>query len=538
MKAPHDITPVSGGCELEPPPTVRSRGHDPGAPWPQDVRFSNRLAWVLIVVFGVMITLPGVWREFSQDSVRDAVAGIFRPEAGLVVGRLRAVEKRIDEAVWLLPVRERMQSGLSGLFHEGNRKVIMGRDGWFFHRPGVRALTGRGPVLGPTHSVAKDPALKEWEGQIAVIKSFAAQLKERGIRLVLVPVPDKAGMRPQFLGGRPGLGTGPGRVRHPEAARFLASLRTEMEIVDLQDDIPFLVQDTHWESSGARMAAARVAAHIRGDDWAMPTAVAEPVLVDRGDLAGLLSVGRDRQVSLRTTARVAVTAPLEASAAASTVLLGDSNVNMYDEEGLPFHQAGAGFGSWLSACLGEPLHVIAMNGGGATQVRQRLAALPDDVVRSKKVVIWVLAERDLFMDPAVARENGVTWERVVFNTAEAKAGAAPVARAVVVEATLKACSEVLDMNSVNYPDAVFTAEFTVDRVLDGDYAEKEAYVVMWNFRNRVVQPAARLKPGQKVRLTLTPWLDQGAHTKVNLTDDFLRFDVPLLYAEQLEIVRP
>ena len=142
------------------------------------------------------------------------------------------------------------------------------------------------------------------------------------------------------------------------------------------------------------------------------------------------------------------------------------------------------------------------------------------------------------MDPAVARENGVTWERVVFNTAEAKAGAAPVARAVVVEATLKACSEVLDMNSVNYPDAVFTAEFTVDRVLDGDYAEKEAYVVMWNFRNRVVQPAARLKPGQKVRLTLTPWLDQGAHTKVNLTDDFLRFDVPLLYAEQLEVVRP
>ena len=114
--------------------------------------------------------------------------------------------------------------------------------------------------------------------------------------------------------------------------------------------------------------------------------------------------------------------------------------------------------------------------------------------------------------------------------------AAP-ADAIVVEATLKTKSELLDMASVNYPDAVYVAEFTVDRMLSGAYAEKELTVVLWNFRNREVQPGARLVPGQKLRLTLTPWLNKGDLTKTNLSDDLQRFDLPLLYAEKFEEIK-
>ena len=128
----------------------------------------------------------------------------------------------------------------------------------------------------------------------------------------------------------------------------------------------------------------------------------------------------------------------------------------------------------------------------------------------KKLVVWVLAERDLFMDPAVARANGVEWKRVVFNPhASPAAGPAAPGDALVVEATLRAKSKVLDMASVNYPDAAFTAEFTVDRIISGTYAETELAVVLWNFRQRIVQPAARLTPGQKVRLTLAPMAGPG-----------------------------
>ena len=207
---------------------------------------------------------------------------------------------------------------------------------------------------------------------------------------------------------------------------------------------------------------------------------------------------------------------------------------MYDDPSLPFYMPGAGFGSWLSAYLGRPLHIIAINGGGATTVRQRFAALPDDVVRAKKIVIWVIAERDLFMDPAVARENGVEWKRVTFNPNRSQPADAVPAGAIVVDATLKTKSALQNLADANYPDAVYVAECTVDTVVTGTYAPSEVAVVLWNFRQRQIQPSARFAPGQRLRLTLVPWESKGELTKTNLSDDLQRFDLPLLYAEMAE----
>jgi hypothetical protein len=532
---PSDHSP-SGSRPHAAPGGESLRPADPGAPLPPDVRLSARWAWGLILAFLVMITLPGVLRELSADPVRGAMAAVFQPGAETVAKRLRGVEKQVDDGAWTQPVRERMQTALERVFGAGNRKVLVGRDGWLFHRPGVQALTGRGPVLGPTHSVAKDPALKQWEGPIPVIRDFAAQLKERGIRLVLVPVPDKAAVHSRLLKGAPA-SAGPARRRHPDGPALAEALRGHADVVDLGMELPYLPDDTHWEASGARTAAAAVAAIVHPASSRSPDPVSAVEVAGTGDLVTSLGLVAAAARARQTTVRVLSTSPLQSDPTSPVVLLGDSNVNMYDDPGLPFHHPGAGFGSWLSASLGGPLHVLAINGGGATQVRQRFAALPDDVVRAKKTVIWVLAERDLFMDPPVAQANGVEWKRVAFNPrASAPAGPAASAGALVIEATLRATSEVLDMASVNYPDAVFTAEFTVDRVVSGAYAEKELSVVLWNFRGRIVQPTARLTAGRKVRLTLVPWLDQGDLTKINLSDDFQRFDLPLLYAEKAEVL--
>ncbi|MFN0128494.1 MAG: alginate O-acetyltransferase AlgX-related protein [Verrucomicrobiales bacterium] len=519
-----------------PKPEPTRRRDDPGAPYPVDIQLSARSRWVIISLFLAIILLPGLLREGSSDAVRDSMLAVFRPGEGRVIDRLRTLEERVDDGAWTHPVRATLQTALYHVFREGNRKVLIGPEGWLFHRPGVQALTGRGPVLGPTHSVAKDPALKEWDGPIPVIREFAAQLQERGIRLILVPVPDKASLsRRQLV-----FITAPlARRRHPDWTQFVAALGDAVEVVDIDLPVPYLPDDTHWEPAGARAAAKVVAALWRNQAVDPPEPSGLTTVSAQGDLVASLGLTVEATSAWRTTIRVPATTPVASDPNATVVLLGDSNVNMYDDPNLPFHHPGAGFGSWFAASLDQPIHVIALNGGGATQVRQRFAALPDDVVRSKKSVIWVLAERDLFMDPAVARAQGVEWKRVAFNPNRSQPAApSPPDAVLVVEATLRAKSKVLDLKSVNYPDAAFTAEFTVDRVVAGTYAEPELAVVLWNFRQRVVQPTARLTPGQKVRLTLVPWLEQGELIKTNLEDDFQRFDLPLLYAEKAEVVEP
>lgn len=70
-------------------------------------------------------------------------------------------------------------------------------------------------------------------------------------------------------------------------------------------------------------------------------------------------------------------------------------MNVFDDPSLGFpepddsNRLGAGFASHLAGNLGKTLHVIAMNGSGATGVRKAFDALPDEVIRSKEKVIRV-----------------------------------------------------------------------------------------------------------------------------------------------------
>jgi hypothetical protein len=54
--------------------------------------------------------------------------------------------------------------------------------------------------------------------------------------------------------------------------------------------------------------------------------------------------------------------------------------------------------------LGAGVQVLAVNGGGATAVRETLAQRPGTLSR-KKVVVWACSARDLF-------DESITWERV------------------------------------------------------------------------------------------------------------------------------
>jgi len=88
---------------------------------------------------------------------------------------------------------------------------------------------------------------------------------------------------------------------------------------------------------------------------------------------------------------------------APVLLLGDSFSNIYSRPELEWGQGG-GLGDQLRLRLGVPVQVLALNGGGATTVRQVLARRPA-LLRGKRIVVWACSARDLV-------DESVSWESV------------------------------------------------------------------------------------------------------------------------------
>ena len=173
---------------------------------------------------------------------------------------------------------------------------------------------------------------------------------------------------------------------------------------------------------------------------------------------------------------------------AAWVLLGDSFVNVYHDPALGFPEweteepIEAGFASHLSRHLDRPLHVIAMNGGGATGVRKAFAALPDNVVRSKEKVIWVLSARDLMLPEIPGRRAGIEWARVNFSdeNSEEKGTQAEV----VVTGRLRERALIDDPKTTPYVSALYSILLDEIEIESGEFSKSEALVFLWAFRDR------------------------------------------------------
>ncbi|MEM6280021.1 MAG: hypothetical protein AAF733_11115, partial [Verrucomicrobiota bacterium] len=177
-------------------------------------------------------------------------------------------------------------------------------------------------------------------------------------------------------------------------------------------------------------------------------------------------------------------------------------------------------------------HVIAMNGGGATGVRSAFASLPDDVVRRKEKVIWVLSARDLMLSELPGRRAGIRWAPVEFNE-EVSTVQEPIAK-VTLEATLREKSAVGDPETTPYDSAVYSAVFDEVEAEEGEYSDSEAYVFLWAFRNRELDETALLTEGQRYRIHLVPFPTTGPLSQTTQLDDLFRTDLTRFFAESIE----
>ncbi len=440
------------------------------------------------------------------------------------------------------------QTRFTRLLGAGNQKVFSGRDGWLYYRPDLEAVFGKGPYYEEPPSVARERTHRAWQPPVPVIREFAAELAKRDVRLVFVPVP----VKPMVC--REGLGLPAGTTTPPDWQRMADELATVgVEFVDLTPTIAsrggdaerYLKQDTHWTPETMEAAAREVASRVAPSTGSGPS----PYTVEsveregRGDLVGMLDLGGGEEAVLpteRATLRRVLDTATEESVvsdpAAEVVLLGDSFVNVFEDAELGFAEEsetsiGAGFASHLALAMGRPAQVIAINGGGASAVREAFARLPAAQLAQVKTVVWVLSARDLLLPEIPARRAGIEWRSVALREMDATPSEAttppPVARELV--ATLRERSAIDDPNQPPYATAIFSTLFE-----DGDGGEHAVF--LWAFRDRKLEPAAAMEPGRRYRLRLVPLGEDAAANRATRLDDLFRPDLDPWFAASFELV--
>jgi len=345
-----------------------------------------------------------------------------------------------------------MQRFLFATLRDTGAKGVLGRDDWLFYRPGLRYLVESDRLeTGVSDSKWMQPAENRThrESVKRAIVRFRDQLKERGITLVVVPVPGKPSVYPDQVTRRE---TGKQQEFQSPTRKLIEALRREgVRTVDLFETFSsaraegsddkinaplYLAQDTHWTPRGAQLAAQVVASQL--PDLKLAPAVRKEFQTQRvsvtrwGDVLDMMQIPGLREAfppEKVECERVLdpVSGPLVPAASdrpstyrfpaqgTPVLVLGDSFCRIYqfpepqslgeppnttaagdkNESGTKRLLPGsAGFISHLALALKSPVDAIVSDGGASTDVRRKLSTNPE-ILEGKKVVIWEFVERDI-----------------------------------------------------------------------------------------------------------------------------------------------
>jgi hypothetical protein len=450
-------------------------------------------------------------------------------------------------------VQPYVQYGLTRWGGFGNVKATVGRDGWLFYTPGVDAVTGPGFLDPDVLYLRRKRALDEGHAEPLhpdprpAVLQFRRDLAARGVRLVLLPVADKATVQGSQLTGRLDPRQPVSVPHNPDVARFAREMRAAgvgvsypfPGLVGSWEEPRYLVQDTHWTPQFMDRVARGLAANIRDSGVLPPPPAPRAFAVETkpvsrvGDLVDMLQLPAGQSIFRPQAVEVQqVFAPggglWQPSRAADVLLLGDSFTNIYSAPEMGWGES-AGFAEHLALHLGRDLDVIAVNDNGASATRQALArdlARGKDRLAGKKLVVWEFAARELAVGD---------WRPV-----ELKLGApaAPAGRfvapepgqTIVVSGTVESRSAVPRPGTVPYKDQVFAVHLT-DLERDGTpIPGGQAVVYLRGMQDNAWTPAARLRVGQRVKLKLSNWSDVSARyermNRSELADETLQFETP------------
>jgi hypothetical protein len=401
----------------------------------------------LIIISGVPIAQTGIQLSHGE---RAQFTDLFRYVP--TEKNLRQFDETLKEDSWFeQKLRPLMQRFLFKALGDTGSKAIMGREGWLFYRPDVRwVVEPDRPDTSSEEGRWVEPAQgTDQDSVVRAIVHFRDQLKERGIKVLVMPVPGKPSIYPQKLSRM--VGQDANRLSSPTLELIQKLSAQGVQVVDLFDRFSrarqekpgedlYLAQDTHWTPAGAEIAAEALAEKLRSLGWAPARTVDFTYRIVRvrryGDILEMI-VPRSsqdhtpyedvecRQV-LDATGRALTSSESERPGTyrypggdASVLVLGDSFCRIYQDReprslGQLVDPAGdaeggnirtdktaarllpgsAGFPSQLALSLVAPVDYIVSDGGASTDVRRTLATDPE-ILEGKKVVVWEFVERDI-----------------------------------------------------------------------------------------------------------------------------------------------
>ena len=235
-----------------------------------------------------------------------------------------------------------------------------------------------------------------------LLRGLAHAVRQSGTRLIIVPVPDKAAQVEDRLCG---ITAAQSRLRDQfwnELGRMEGAV-----VVDLRDNWPrpgYWKTDTHWDQTGARFAAERIAQAVAHTLEPAPETVKliEGTTRQRtGDLA--------RLSGLTDAPRVLAPQPeqereLKADISRSGGLLDDTPEPSIILAGSSFSM-NSGFFEYFQNSLAREVAQVSWPGGGFAGALLELLETRSGSLEKAKVVIWEWPMRSLTFPPSEAEKN-------------------------------------------------------------------------------------------------------------------------------------
>ena len=514
---------------------------------------SRRLSRTLTVVFLLtIVAVPAVqfigdlgqrtqgtrdsWLPQSMEALRLPLIGLrtLRSTEGGPVSKLFAANRETLRALhafensleerslvggWLRP---RVLTLLTGVLDAGNEQVYCGRNKWLFYRSAVDHLTAPG-FLKERELERRAASGSEWQeppqpNPLLAISEFRDQLAERGIELLLMPIPVKATIYPEVLSHR--YADAPAPIHNPSLPEFLTKLEARgVRVVDPTavlweaktntGESVFLTTDTHWTPQAVDLVGAHLAEVVNDvvdlseNDTIRYTD--KHIEVSRvGDLTEMLELPAlyPPQTVRISPVRDGVGTPWQTAESAEVLLLGDSFANIFAQEAMGWGTDG-GLAQRLSYHLQRPVNALIRNDDGAFATRlllsQRLSD-GDDLLANTRIVIWEFTSRELSLGDWRSVPLGISpsTEDDFFVPAR---GAA-----VVVEGTIAALAEIPNPKEAPYADYIVGLHL-VDLSSEFELDGTQALVFAWAMKERRLTTGARYLVGQRIRLELRPWAD-------------------------------